>query len=142
MLGRLGFTGQTGPPKGLPMRFCRTVHPTLPARSVAPMTATDFGVKMEASGLRGILTRSWAGSMMSAFGGATVAEAMREFSFESCLVSIAGFCGDFTAKEPIGSAEVTQGEDEAEGPPDEADVERMRSGESAGDGNVARGVSG
>ena len=64
MLGRLGLTGQTGPPKGLPMRFSSTVQPTLPARSVAPITATDFGVKMEASGLRWMLTRSWAGSMM------------------------------------------------------------------------------
>src|ERR1700728_831500 len=108
MLSPLGLTGQTGPPKGPPSRFCMTVQPTLPARSVAPMRATDLGVKMDASGLRRMLTRSWAGSMMSVLSGATVADAMREFSFESRLVSIAGICGDFTAEEAGGRREIRQ----------------------------------
>src|SRR5690242_17522390 len=64
-LGRFGFTGHTGPPKGLAMRLLRTVQPTLPTRSDAPMTATDPGVKMGASGLRRTLTKSCAGSMMT-----------------------------------------------------------------------------
>ena len=46
MLERLGLIGKTVPPKGLLIKFHRTVRPTLPAFSVAPTTATDCGVKM------------------------------------------------------------------------------------------------
>ena len=52
-VGRFEFTGQTGPPKGLEMRLLSTVQPTLPARSDAPTTATDLGLKIGASDPRG-----------------------------------------------------------------------------------------
>ena len=39
-LGRFGLTGKTVPPNGLLIRFHRIVRPTLPAFSVAPITAT------------------------------------------------------------------------------------------------------
>ena len=44
-LARLELTGYTVPPKGLLIRFHRMLRPTLPAFSVAPITATDFGAK-------------------------------------------------------------------------------------------------
>ena len=37
---RFVLTGETVTPKGLPIRFRRTVRPTEPAVSVAPITAT------------------------------------------------------------------------------------------------------
>src|ERR1035438_6150267 len=80
--------------------------------------------------------------MMRVFSGATVGEAMREFSFESLSVSIAGFRGDFTTEEAVGHDEVSKGEDEAEGPPYQSDVKRMWPGESRGDGDVAGGIAG
>ena len=52
MLGRFGLIGRTVPPNGLLMRFQRTVRPTLPAFSVAPMTATDCGRKSGSRGWR------------------------------------------------------------------------------------------
>ena len=51
-LGRLGFTGYTVPPNGLPIRFHRIDRPTLPAFSLAPITATALGAKMAPSGPR------------------------------------------------------------------------------------------
>ena len=42
-LGRLELTGNTVPPNGLLSRFHSTVRPTLPGRSVAPITATLRG---------------------------------------------------------------------------------------------------
>ena len=50
-LGRLRLTGKTVPPKGLEIRFQRIVRPTLPSRSVAPITATLRGEKMQSRGL-------------------------------------------------------------------------------------------
>src|SRR5512142_729910 len=50
MFGRLGLTGKTVPPNGLLMRFQRIVRPTDPSFSVAPMTATDCGLKIASSG--------------------------------------------------------------------------------------------
>src|SRR5512140_1903489 len=44
------FTGKTVPPKGLLIRFQRTVRPTLPASSVAPFMATVRGEKKTFSG--------------------------------------------------------------------------------------------
>src|SRR3990172_5385148 len=52
MLSRLGLTGRTAPPNGLLIRFHRTVRPTLPFFSVAPMTATDRGRNSGSSGGR------------------------------------------------------------------------------------------
>ncbi len=49
-LARLGLTGKTVPPKGLVTRFQRIVRPTLPAFSVAPMTATLLGAKNTSKG--------------------------------------------------------------------------------------------
>ena len=49
-LERLGFTGNTAPPNGVLIRFHRVVRPTLPGVSVAPITATFFGVKKLSSG--------------------------------------------------------------------------------------------
>jgi hypothetical protein len=49
-LVRLSLTGQTVPPKGLLTRLHRTARPTLPARSVAPITATVSGAKIASSG--------------------------------------------------------------------------------------------
>jgi hypothetical protein len=46
ILARLGLTGKTVPPNRLLMRFQITVRPTLPAFSVAPITATVLGEKM------------------------------------------------------------------------------------------------
>ena len=51
-LCRLGLIGKTVPPKGLLIRFQRIVRPTLPAVSVAPMTATVFGAKKDIQWLR------------------------------------------------------------------------------------------
>ncbi len=48
--GRFGLTGKTVPPNGEEMRFQRTVRPTEPVCSVAPMTATFFGLKMASRG--------------------------------------------------------------------------------------------
>src|SRR5579863_8042528 len=44
-LTRFELTGYTVPPKGLLIRFQSILRPTLPAFSVAPMTATDLGEK-------------------------------------------------------------------------------------------------
>ena len=49
-LGRLEFTGKTVPPKGLLSRFHSTERPTLPTRSVAPITATLRGANNGSSG--------------------------------------------------------------------------------------------
>src|SRR5690606_33542831 len=51
-LGRVGWTGYTVPPKGVRFRFQSTVRPTLPAVSVAPITATLRGWKNDSSGCR------------------------------------------------------------------------------------------
>src|SRR5271165_2774114 len=48
--GRLELTGNTVPPNGLLSRFHNTERPTLPARSVAPTTATLRGAKNGSSG--------------------------------------------------------------------------------------------
>ncbi len=48
---RCGFTPQSAPGKPPLTRFSTTVRPTLPSRSVAPITATDLGRKMTSSGL-------------------------------------------------------------------------------------------
>ena len=47
---RLGLTGKMVPPKGVRMRLVRTVRPTLPDCSLAPMTATVSGVKIASRG--------------------------------------------------------------------------------------------
>jgi hypothetical protein len=49
MLERLGLTGKTVPPNGLLSKFHTMVRPTLPAFSVAPMTATLLGDMMAPS---------------------------------------------------------------------------------------------
>ena len=49
---RLGFTGNTVPPKGLLTRFQSRVRPTLPRASVAPITAILRGSKIASSGRR------------------------------------------------------------------------------------------
>src|SRR5271165_2207056 len=49
-LGRFEFTGNTVPPKGLLNRFHSTDRPTLPGRSVAPITATLRGANNASSG--------------------------------------------------------------------------------------------
>src|SRR6185312_10920822 len=49
-LARFGLTGKTVPPNGLLIRFQRSVRPTLPAFSDAPITAMLFGAKMASSG--------------------------------------------------------------------------------------------
>src|SRR5579863_2347388 len=41
---RAGLIGYTFPLNVPEVRFARTVRPTLPSRSVAPMTATDSGI--------------------------------------------------------------------------------------------------
>src|SRR5690242_18604886 len=51
MLERFGLIGYTVPPNGLRSRFHRIVRPTAPAFSVAPITATAFGL-MKASSCR------------------------------------------------------------------------------------------
>jgi hypothetical protein len=43
-----------GPPKGVFIKFHKTVRPTLPGFSVAPATATDFGAKIASRGWRTI----------------------------------------------------------------------------------------
>ena len=49
-LGRFGLTGKTVPPKGFEIRFQRIVRPTLPSRSLAPITATVSGANMASNG--------------------------------------------------------------------------------------------
>ena len=49
-VSRRGLTGWTAPPNEVATRFARTVRPTLPGVSVAPMTATDRGLKNGSSG--------------------------------------------------------------------------------------------
>src|SRR5450631_325745 len=49
-LSRLGLTGTTRPPNEAPVRFCSSVLPTLPGVSVAPMSATERGLKNGSSG--------------------------------------------------------------------------------------------
>src|SRR5215467_13831348 len=49
---RFALTGYTAPPNGLVRRFHSTVRPTLPARSVAPITATLRGAKNTSSSCR------------------------------------------------------------------------------------------
>src|ERR1700733_4670068 len=107
-LGRFGFTGHTGPPNGLAIRLVSTVQPTLPARSDAPTTATDFGAKIAASGLVRTPTRSCAGSMMRVSSGTTAGAAMGRFSFsfEFCSMPISSLRGHFTAEQPIGRNDV------------------------------------
>src|SRR4028118_480717 len=48
-LGLRELTGKTVPPNGLETRFHMIVRPTLPGRSVAPMTATVSGRKIASS---------------------------------------------------------------------------------------------
>ena len=50
--GRLALTGKTVPPNGLLTRFHMMVRPTLPGRSVAPITATVSGLKIESRDCR------------------------------------------------------------------------------------------
>jgi hypothetical protein len=64
---RLSFTGKTVPPKGFDTRFHIIVRPTLPGRSVAPMTATVSGRKMASSGSRSYPSTSCAGSAFLRF---------------------------------------------------------------------------
>jgi hypothetical protein len=59
--------GNTVPPKGWLSRFQRRVRPTLPAFSVAPMTAMLFGLKMA--------LREWRGSRRKIVVGAPPLEA-------------------------------------------------------------------
>jgi hypothetical protein len=47
--GRRELTGNTVPPNGLETRFHMIVRPTLPGRSVAPITATVSGRKIASS---------------------------------------------------------------------------------------------
>ena len=49
-LPRFGLTGKTVPPNGVLIRFHSVVRPTLPAFSVAPITAMLFGVKKTSRG--------------------------------------------------------------------------------------------
>mmetsp|Transcript_9098 Transcript_9098/g.26161 ORF Transcript_9098/g.26161 Transcript_9098/m.26161 type:complete len:248 (-) Transcript_9098:7-750(-) len=63
----LGFTGNTAPPKGLLMRFFSNVRPTLPTRSVAPMTAMLSGLKRESRGWPLNCSTSSLGSNLTAF---------------------------------------------------------------------------
>jgi hypothetical protein len=49
-LARLGLIGYTVPPNGLLIKFHKTVRPTLPNFSVAPIKATFFGAKNVSSG--------------------------------------------------------------------------------------------
>src|SRR5215211_682180 len=58
------FTGKTVPPNGLLTRFHMIVRPTLPGRSVAPMTATVSGRKMVSNCCRSYPRTSWAGSAL------------------------------------------------------------------------------
>ena len=51
-LTRFALMGKTVPPKGFVTRFHINVRPTLPARSLAPMTATLRGAKKTSSGCR------------------------------------------------------------------------------------------
>jgi len=50
MLLYLGLTGKIVPPNVVEIRFHRMVRPTLPWRSVAPMTATLRGLNITSSG--------------------------------------------------------------------------------------------
>ena len=61
-LGRLELTGKTVPPNGLLTRFHMIVRPTLPGRSVAPITATVSGRKIASSDCRSYPRTSCAGS--------------------------------------------------------------------------------
>src|SRR5215203_2488793 len=63
-LGLREFTGKTVPPNGLLTRFHMIVRPTLPGRSVAPMTATVSGRKMVSNCCRSYPRTSWAGSAL------------------------------------------------------------------------------
>jgi hypothetical protein len=47
------------PPKGLAIRLERMVRPTLPGFSVAPMRATDLGLKKVFSELRAVRGLVW-----------------------------------------------------------------------------------
>src|SRR5215207_6919330 len=58
------FTGKTVPPNGLLTRFHMIVRPTLPSRSLAPITATASGRKMASNCCRSYPRTSWAGSAL------------------------------------------------------------------------------
>src|SRR5215210_7377302 len=66
-LDRFGLTGKTVPPNGLPIRLRITVRPTLPALSVAPITASVSGRKITSRGCRSYLRTSCAGSPAGGF---------------------------------------------------------------------------
>ncbi len=61
-LARFGFTGYTVPPNGELMRFHNVVRPTVCGVSVAPITATDCGLKKTSSGYRSRPNKECAGS--------------------------------------------------------------------------------
>src|SRR5215211_5086199 len=63
-LGLCEFTGKTVPPNGLLTRFHMIVRPTLPGRSVAPITATVSGRKIASNCCRSYPRTSWAGSAL------------------------------------------------------------------------------
>src|SRR5262249_18633546 len=66
----------TVPPNGLPIRFHRIDRPTLPAFSVAPITATARGAKIASSGERG---SDRGGGIASGGGGGIVGSLMGSF---------------------------------------------------------------
>ena len=67
-LGRFRLIGKTVPPNGLLIRFQRTMRPTLPGLSVAPITATVRGAKIASSGLRRVCRTSCAVLILGALG--------------------------------------------------------------------------
>jgi hypothetical protein len=60
MLLYLGLTGKIVPPKDVEIRFHRMVRATLPGRSVAPTTATLFGLNITSSGFCSMRSTLWA----------------------------------------------------------------------------------
>src|SRR5690348_4380920 len=57
------------------------------------------------------------------------------------LVAVPCFRGNLAAEEAIRSNEINQSDGHAHRPPDESDVQRVRTGEGAGDGDVARRIA-
>ena len=82
---RRSFTGNTVPPNGFDTRFHMIVRPTLPGRSLAPMTATISGRKMASSGSRSYPRTSCAGSAFLRFFMGASLQPARRFSFASAL---------------------------------------------------------
>src|SRR5688572_9483546 len=60
--------GTTLPPNVFAWRLASTVRPTLPARSVAPITAMVLGVKIALSERRRVRRMSWARSVLGCGG--------------------------------------------------------------------------